>query len=70
VRLTELSHMKQFMYHKCAKRVKVMLNLLDSERMLRRKLLLFKINPEKFYESSESIVFDLTNPNKTFTLKE
>jgi hypothetical protein len=47
-----------------------MLNLLDSERMLRKKLLLSKINLERFFASSKSIVSDLTNPNKTFTLKE
>jgi len=34
---------------------------LDSKMTLKRRLLPFKINPEKFFVSSKSIVFDLTN---------
>jgi hypothetical protein len=41
-----------------------------SEMILKKRLLPFKINLERFFVFSKNIVFNLTNPNKTFTLKE
>jgi hypothetical protein len=46
-----------------------MLNLLDSERMLRRKLLLFKINLERFFVFSKSIASNLDKSEQNIYTK-
>jgi hypothetical protein len=58
-RLTELSHMKLFMYRKCANPMMVTFDLLGSEKTSRPKPLRFKTILEKFFVFSKSIASDL-----------